>query len=626
MTTDALEPIADSDQVVDALIQNLGKHIRLALPLGLGKANHIANAFVQRACEDPELQLDIITALTLEVPKADTELARRFLDPAKERLFGNYPELAYNRLLRANDLPNNIRVSEFFLLAGQWIGNSIAQQSFIPANYTHALQYLLDREVNVVAQLLCQEDDRFSLSCNPDISADLLQLRREGKIAFQFIAQVNSELPFMDGDAEIPATDIDMLLAGEKSDFPLYSAPKRPVSLEDQAIGLHVSSLIRDGGTLQIGIGSIGDAVSQALILRQENNLEYCDLVNALIPDSAGTAHHKRELDPFDEGIYGVSEMFVDGFLHLADHGILKRSVDGAILHAGFFVDSRAFYTRLRSMSKVERARFQMKPVSFTNELYNGYWGSEAEKRVARQKAAFVNNGMMATLSGAVISDALENGKVISGVGGQYNFVAQAFALHDANSILTINATRQNGKRTVSNIVLRYGHQTIPWHLRDVIVSEYGIARLKGSTEAEAVKAMLRIADSRFQDELLDQAKTAGKLPQDWELESCYKDNTPASIKNVLYESRENGLLPKYPFGTDFTDEEQRLLEALAYIKDSASTFPDLARLYLSGLVAPKPAERELHCLERMGLSSAGSLLEHGYQKLLHGALLKTQD
>lgn len=275
MTTEALEPIADPDQIVDALIQKLGKHIRLALPLGLGKANHIANALVQRACEDPELQLDIITALTLEVPQADSELAHRFLDPAKERLFGNYPELAYNRLLRANELPNNIRVSEFFLLAGQWIGNSIAQQSFIPANYTHALQYLLDREINVVAQLLCQEDDRFSLSCNPDISADLLQLRREGKIAFQFIGQVNSELPFMDGDAEIAATDIDMLLAGEKSDFPLYCAPKRPVSLEDQSIGLHVSSLIRDGGTLQIGIGSIGDAVSQALILRQENNQEY---------------------------------------------------------------------------------------------------------------------------------------------------------------------------------------------------------------------------------------------------------------------------------------------------------------------------------------------------------------
>jgi hypothetical protein len=252
--------------------------------------------------------------------------------------------------------------------------------------------------------------------------------------------------------------------------------------------------------------------------------------------------------------------------------------------------------------------------------------GCEAEKRVARQKAAFINNGMMATLSGAVISDALENGKVISGVGGQYNFVAQAFALHDANSILTINATRQDGKRTVSNIVLRYGHQTIPWHLRDIIVSEYGIARLKGSTEAEAVKAMLRIADSRFQDELLEQAKIAGKLPQDWELESDYKNNTPASIKNALYESREKGLLPKYPFGTDFTDEEQHLLEALAYIKNWASTFSDLGRLYLRGLVAPKPTDREFRCLERIRLSSADSLVEHGYQKILHGALLKTRD
>ena len=64
-------------------------------------------------------------------------------------------------------------------------------------------------------------------------------------------------------------------------------------------------------------------------------------------------------------------------------------------------------------------------PVSFTNELY----GDEDAKRRARVDARFVNNAMMATLMGAAISDGLENGQVVSGVGGQYNFVAQAFAL-----------------------------------------------------------------------------------------------------------------------------------------------------------------------------------------------------
>jgi Acetyl-CoA hydrolase len=63
----------------------------------------------------------------------------------------------------------------------------------------------------------------------------------------------------------------------------------------------------------------------------------------------------------------------------------------------------------------------------------------------ARIDARFVNNAMMATLMGAAISDGLENGQVVSGVGGQYNFVAQAFALAGARSVLTVEATRQVG-------------------------------------------------------------------------------------------------------------------------------------------------------------------------------------
>ena len=129
-----------------------------------------------------------------------------------------------------------------------------------------------------------------------------------------------------------------------------------------------------------------------------------------------------------------------------------------------------------------------MMPVSFTNELY----GDEDTKRRARIDARFVNNAMMATLMGAAISDGLENGQVVSGVGGQYNFVAQAFALQGARSILTVEATRQAGAKAQSNIRWSYGHETIPRHLRDVIVTEYGVADLRGKSDADVIAAMLR--------------------------------------------------------------------------------------------------------------------------------------
>src|SRR5260370_18788658 len=134
-------------------------------------------------------------------------------------------------------------------------------------------------------------------------------------------------------------------------------------------------------------------------------------------------------------------------------------------------------------MPPQELARIRMVPVSFTNQLY----GDEETKRRARVDARFVNNAMMATLMGAVISDGLEDGQVVSGVGGQYNFVAQAFALQGARSILTVEAARQAGAKTQSNIRWSYGHETIPQHLRDVIVTEYGVAVIRGKSTATAV-------------------------------------------------------------------------------------------------------------------------------------------
>src|SRR4029079_1464675 len=164
------------------------------------------------------------------------------------------------------------------------------------------------------------------------------------------------------------------------------------------------------------------------------------------------------------------------------------------------------------AMPPEQIARIQMMPVSFTNQLY----GDEDTKRRARIDARFVNNAMMATLMGSAVSDGLEDGQVVSGVGGQYNFVAQAFALAGARSILALEATRQ-AATALSNIHWNYGHVTIPRHLRDIVVTEYGVADTRGKSDAEVIAAMLAVTDSRFQAELMRQAKDAGKLPKHFE-------------------------------------------------------------------------------------------------------------
>ncbi|MDP2124746.1 MAG: acetyl-CoA hydrolase/transferase C-terminal domain-containing protein [Parvibaculum sp.] len=603
-----LERFDDAERLAEAIVARVGRKIVMALPLGLGKPNHIANALTARAIADPTISLSILTALTLERPRASSDLERRFLEPVSKRLFEGYPELLYAKALRQGTLPPNIEVHEFFLMAGRWLGSPRQQQNYISANYTHVARYLLDRGVNVLAQLVAppaHTGGGYSLSCNPDITPDLLAARRAGQANFVFAGQVNAALPFMGGQAEIPAGDFDFMLEGDAFRFPLFAPPREPVTATDYAIGLNVAGLVPDGGTLQIGIGSIGDAVGQGLVLRHRRNAEWRAILDRLGSSPRETAH-------FEEGLYGASEMLVECFLDLMEAGIVKREVDGAAIHAGFFLGSRSLYARLKTMSPEARRRIAMVPVSFVNELY----GDESGKRTARKGARFINTAMMATLFGAAVSDGLDDGRVVSGVGGQYNFVSQSFALPDARSVIALRATREKDGETLSNIVFSYGHQTIPRHLRDLVVTEYGIADLRGKTDAEVVAAMLGVTDSRFQAALLARAKKAGKIAADYEIPADRHNNRPERVALALAEAKAQGLLPLFPFGSDFTEVEQALMPALGRL--SRASKRELARLALKG--GPLNAAADA-ALERMELAKPSSFSERLYRRLLLAAL-----
>jgi hypothetical protein len=369
---------------------------------------------------------------------------------------------------------------------------------------------------------------------------------------------------------------------------------------------------------LQIGIGQVGDALAQGLILRHRNSAQFRETLERLTPDPAQCS--ALETQAFDKGLYGVSEMLFEAFLGLVDTGILKREVEGVVLHGAFFLGPKSFYRALREMTPQQIARIQMMPVSFTNELY----GDEDIKRRARVDARFVNNAMMATLMGAVISDGLDNGQVVSGVGGQYNFVAQAFALAGARSILTVEATRQAGRRLESNLRWSYGHETIPRHLRDIVVTEYGVADLRGKSDADVIASMLNVADSRFQDELARQAKDAGKLAANFDIPKSHRENYPDRIADALRPARREGLLPLFPFGSDFTDAEQRLIPALQLLQDAQRSPRLLPGLLWQGFTR-QPDAADAECLARLGLDRPATWPEQIYRALVNAALMKSR-
>jgi acyl-CoA hydrolase len=436
------------------------------------------------------------------------------------------------------------------------------------------------------------------------------------------IGQVNDRMPFMFGAAELPESALDFLLDDPSGYHELIAPPNLPISTADHAIALAASMLIRDGGTIQIGIGELGDAIVHALTLRHRANADWrCALADlGLVPRFAAERAALGGDGPFAEGLYAVTEMFVDGFLDLYREGILKRRVapDGALLHGAFLLGPRKFYEELRAMPDEERALFRMMPVSFTNELLGPEWETKTGQR---RDARFINSAMMATLGGALVSDGLADGRVVSGVGGQYNFVAQAHALPGGRSIVALRATRCRGGATESNIRFAYGHVTIPRHLRDVVLTEYGVADLRGRNDAEVAAAMLAIADSRFQSGLLADAQRAGKLPASYRIPDAHRNNRPQALEAALTQHRAAGRFGALPYGSDLSAEELRLGRALRGLKARSATLAGKLGI-AAALLAPLPGGPDIEPLfERMGLAQPRGWRERLYRRIVTAAL-----
>jgi hypothetical protein len=215
---------SDVETCVEETLRRVGRRIVLGTPLGLGKANHLVNEFFRRAREDPQIDLRIFTALTLGRPSWKSELERRFVQPLTERLFGSYPELDYLEPFKCGELPGNIRVTEFYFRPGSYLDSPLAQQTYVSSNYSHAVRDLLDAGINVLAQLIGKEEEGgatpYSLSCNPDLTLDLVprmrEMERKGeKVAL--LAQVNRELPFMYGNAAIAPDYFDAVVDDPRS-------------------------------------------------------------------------------------------------------------------------------------------------------------------------------------------------------------------------------------------------------------------------------------------------------------------------------------------------------------------------------------------------------------------------
>jgi acyl-CoA hydrolase len=639
--------LASVEEAVDFMLERIGGPLRVGAPLGIGKPNRLLNALYARLERDPSRRLELYTALSLDPPTGGSDLEARFLGPFVERHFGaDFPRLAYVQAVKRDALPAHIDVVEFYLQTGGLLGSAQAQRRYASLDYTHVARTLAERRMNALVQRVARRegDDRVSLSSNTDLTVDVVEaVAARGLPRPVTVAEVDPELPWLGGSALVEPGFFDAVVTPPGPYPRLFGPARQAVSDAEHAIGLYASALVRDGGTLQIGIGALADAVCHALWLRHTDNGRYREVLAALDPEIAGrpAVVDGGGLDRFDEGLYGCSEMIGEGFQRLVETGVIRRKVvddqglmgrmvdgsasqadrealerDGEYLQGAFYLGSPEFYRWLRDMPEEARRRIGMRRVSEVNQLYGGHEGLE---RLKRRHARFFNSCLMATLMGAAVSDGLEDGRVVSGVGGQYNFVAMGHALPDGRSILMMRAIREASEGPTSNVVWSYGHCTIPRHLRDIYITEYGIADVRGLSDEDCGAAMAAIADARFQPGLIRTAKGNHKLRRDFAPPRAWSRNSPERLRQALARFRVDGTLPDYPLGSDFTDVEQRLVRALGWLKVARRK---KLRMLAAAITSRATDDRE--ALARLGLDSPRSPAELLSARLISLALRET--
>lgn len=276
------------------------------------------------------------------------------------------------------------------------------------------------------------------------------------------IAEVNKAMPRTMGDSFIHVSDMDYIV---EATHPLIELQPPKIGEIEKAIGKNCAELVEDGSTLQLGIGAIPDAV--LLFLKDKKDL----------------------------GIH--SEMISDGVVDLVEAGVITNK--NKTLHPGktvvaFLMGTKRLYDFVNDNPSVE-----LYPVSYVND---------PTVIMKNNKMVSINSCVQVDLMGQVCSESI-GFKQISGVGGQVDFVRGASMCSDGKSIIAIPSTAARGKTSRIVSLLDVGAAvTTSRNDVDYIVTEYGIASLKGKTLKDRARALINIAHPDFREGLKTEFET----------------------------------------------------------------------------------------------------------------------
>ena len=299
------------------------------------------------------------------------------------------------------------------------------------------------------------------------ISVDIVKAATEN--AALVIAQTNARMPRVLGDTFINIRDVDFVIPHDEQLLEFEVTVSDEIA---QKIGTYVSRIVLDGDTIQVGYGSIPNAILTHL-------------------------QSKKHL-----GVH--TELLTDGIVMLMKRGVIdnsKKEVNRGKTVAAFCMGKRETYEFLHDNPSIE-----FRPVNYTNN----------PTVLARQKnMTAINSALEIDLSGQATAESI--GKTFySGIGGQADFMRGAILSQGGKTILALQATAENGEVSRISPFLKEG-AGVTLSRGDIhyVVTEYGIAYLHGKNIRERAMELIAIAHPKFRPWLIDEAKKRSLIYKD---------------------------------------------------------------------------------------------------------------
>lgn len=352
------------------------------------------------------------------------------------------PEYKDSFLVNSLFVANNIR---------RWLADGYGQS--IPAFLGEIPALFRDGTLPVDVAILNLSRPNAEGYCSYGISADLAVSATE--CARTVIAQINHAMPFSYGDAVIHTS---RLAAAVEVDDPLVEVPSAIPDAVESRIGNYIAELIPDGATLQIGVGGIPNAVLAAL-------------------------HGHKHL-----GLH--TEAMTDGVLPLLEKGIIDNSLKKVM--PGITVGSLALGSRRLYDYMDYREDLVMKDVAWTNDPF----------RIRQNpRVMAINSAVEVDLTGQVCADSVGD-RIISGVGGQHDFMYGGALSEGGKTFIAIPSTTAKGASKIKAHLTPGAGVVTTRHMIQHVVTEYGVAHLRGKNLAERAQALIAVAHPSVREEL----------------------------------------------------------------------------------------------------------------------------